>query len=64
MDAFTERGMMTSAGGEERTRFFRSLGLDPPFLSPRHHHRGVKNSRLRPWLEFADGGHLQFRHES
>ena len=29
MDAFAERRMMTPTGGQERTRFFGGVGLDP-----------------------------------
>ncbi len=55
MDALAERMMMTLAGGEERTRFLGSLGLDPPLLHPRLQHGGVEEFRLRSRFEFADG---------
>jgi hypothetical protein len=55
MDTLAERRMMTPTGGQERTRFFGGVGLDPPLLGARHQHRGVEDFRLRPRFEFSDG---------
>ena len=55
VNAFAGSRVMTVTGGEQRLRFFRRLGLDPPFLGARHQHGGVKDLRLRLRFELADG---------
>ena len=55
MDTLAERRMMTPTGGQERTRFFGGVGLDPPLLGARHQHRGVEDFRVRLQFELSDG---------
>ena len=53
MDALAQRMVMTLTAGEERTRFFGGLSLDPPFLGTRY--------QLVAWKRYRCGLGLSLR---